>query len=187
MQRLAAFAVNANNVLVARDDTRLDGGDAARVGDDAFVGNIRGAQVFAQRLAGFVDWSFTWADHSKQFHAGAKRGEIGCNISGAAKALALLDIIDNRNGSFGRKARSGSPKIAIEHQVADDSDALAAQARDETLQSGGGVSEVSRQVRHELGRSSALFRVLFATDVAIYSGALVAWSMISTGISSRIG
>ena len=47
MERLAALSIDANNVLMARDDARLDAGDASRVGNDAFVGDIRSAQILA--------------------------------------------------------------------------------------------------------------------------------------------
>src|SRR5579871_4007954 len=103
MKGLASLAIDANDVLMARDDARFDGGDAACVADNAFVGNIRGTQVFAKRFAGLVSRRFTSADNAKHFDARPERGEIGGNVPGSAEALALLDKVDNRNSGFWRQ------------------------------------------------------------------------------------
>ena len=169
MQRLAAFAIDANNVLVARDDARLDGGDAARVGDNAFVGNIRGAQVFAKRFAGLVGGSFAGADDAKHFDARAERGEICGDVSGAAEAFALLDEIDDGDGGFGREARRGAPEIAVEHEVADDSDAFAAKARDKALEASGGLGEVSGRSGHNFGDVGSVLSAV-ARSVGSFGG-----------------
>ena len=64
----------------------------------------------------------------------------------------MLHEIDNGDGRFGREPRRGAPQITVEHQVADDSDSLAAKARHEALQASDGLGEISRQRCHDFLR-----------------------------------
>src|SRR6266404_2746723 len=114
---------------MARNDARLHGGYAPRIGEDALVGGVRGAETIAQCCGWFVG-----SDGAEAFHARPEGGEIGGDVACAAEALALLDEIDYGDSRFGRKARGGAPEIAVEHEVAENADALTAQAGDQALQ-----------------------------------------------------
>src|SRR5262249_50589462 len=131
MKRLSAFAIDTNDMLMARDDARFDRRDAARVGEYTFVGNIRRPQIFAKRFAQLVNGSFAHADDAKHFDLRPECSQICRDVSSAAETFALLDEIDNGDGGFGGEARGSAPEVAVEHEVADDSDAFAAQTRDE--------------------------------------------------------
>ena len=179
MERLTAFAIDADDVLMARDDARLDRGDAARVGEQTLVGNICGAKLLSQRFTGLVDGSFAGTDGAEHFDARAQFSKIRGDVGGAAEAIVLLGEIDDGDGSFGRETRRGAPEVAVEHEVADDSDAFAVETRDEALEASGGLGEISVRSGHSFGDSQGVQRG--------QSGALVAWSMIRTGMSSRIG
>src|SRR5260370_16782024 len=85
----------------------------------------------AQGGAGFVI-----ADDAEAFHTRAESGEIRRNVARAAEAFALLDEIDHGNGRLRREARGGAPKIAVEHEIAEDADAFPAKSRNQALQAG---------------------------------------------------
>lgn len=133
-ERFAAFMVNTDDLLVASDDASFYRGDALGVGEDAFVDDVGGAETFLQGAAGFVG-----ADGAEDFHARAEGGEIGRHVAGAAEAFALLGEIDDGDGGLGREARGGAPKVTVEHEVAEDADAFAAQAREQAFEACGGI------------------------------------------------
>src|SRR5713226_7439357 len=70
-ERLAALAINANHLLVPRDDPRFHRSDAFRIGDDAFIRDVRGAKAFLQYTPGLVI-----ADYPERFHARAEYSDI---------------------------------------------------------------------------------------------------------------
>src|SRR5579883_939152 len=85
-KRIAALAVDANDLLVARDDARFHGGDPMGIGKDAANGNARFSQASVQRRTGFVRsksfrfaraawrWRICFAaDRAKRHDARAKR------------------------------------------------------------------------------------------------------------------
>src|SRR6266581_8883836 len=45
---LAALVIDANHLLMPRDDPRFHGGGAFGIGDDPFVPDVRGAKTFLQ-------------------------------------------------------------------------------------------------------------------------------------------
>src|SRR6266446_9929675 len=52
--RLAPLVINANNLLMAGNDARLDGGYSRFVRDDSGIGNSGSAQACAQGAARFI-------------------------------------------------------------------------------------------------------------------------------------
>src|SRR5258708_6708913 len=89
------------------------------VGDQAFVIDTGVVQAFAEGSTRLVV-----ADSAERFHARAQPRQIGRDVACPAQAFTLLDKIHDGNGSFRRKARSGAPKIAVQHEVAQDADAF---------------------------------------------------------------
>src|SRR5258707_206639 len=130
---------------MARNDARLHGGYAPRIGEDALVGGGRGAGAISQSCGRVVG-----CDGAETFHARPEGGEIGGDVACAAEALALLDEINYGDGRFGRKARGGAPKIAVEHEVAENADALTAQAGDQALQPLGVTLDLTGHKRERL-------------------------------------
>src|SRR6266851_7884249 len=52
--RLAPLVIKANNLLMARNDARLDGGYTRFARDDSSIGNSGSAQAYAQGAARFI-------------------------------------------------------------------------------------------------------------------------------------
>ena len=102
--RFAAFTIDANNLLMARDHAGLNRGHTRFVGNHSLIADARLAKTAAQCCARFI-----LSDNAKGRDGRAQRGQICCDVSGAAKAFALLDEIHYRNSSFRRKPRRGSP------------------------------------------------------------------------------
>ena len=117
---------------MARDDARLNRGDAIGIRDQAFVRNAGVRKAAAQDVRVFVG-----AGDSERSDLGAKRGEIGRDIAGSAQAGGLRNKIDHRHGGLGRKPRGLAPNVAVEHEVADDADAASLQAAYEALETSG--------------------------------------------------
>ena len=133
----ASLLIDAHHVVVFRDDSRFHRGDAFRISDDSFVPDTRGPKTFLQGAPGFVI-----SGNAKRFHPRAQRSDICGHVSRPAQALALLDEIHDRNRRFRREPRSRAPKVAVQHQVAEYADALAAQPRDQSFQPGNGIGNV---------------------------------------------
>src|SRR6267378_542560 len=133
----AAFVIHANNLLVAGNDARFYGGDALRIADHPFARDVRSSQTSVQSSTGFVI-----SGDTKRFHSGAERDDVRGDVAGAAETFALLDEIHDGNRGLRRKARGRPPEVAIEHQVSEDTDALAAQAGDPSFQAGNGIGNV---------------------------------------------
>jgi hypothetical protein len=125
LQGLAALAVDAHHLLMARDDAGFHRGYTPRVGEHAFVNDAGVAQTLAQGRARFVI-----SYRAEALHPCPEGAQICRYVACAAEAFALLNEIDNRDGGFRGKARSGAPKIAVQHEVAEDADAFSAQAGD---------------------------------------------------------
>ncbi len=134
MQRLAALVIDANHLLVPRDDPRFHRGDSFRIGDDAFVRNARGAKAFLQRPPGLVI-----SDDPERFHVRPECSDVCGNVARPAQAFALLNEIHHGNGRFRREPRGRAPEVAVQHQVAEHADALATQSRDQSFQPGNGI------------------------------------------------
>src|ERR1700716_761262 len=106
-QRFAALAIDAHDLLMARDDARFDCGHTPWVSESAFINNVIVAKAIAQRGARFII-----SDDTEAFHACFEREKIRSNFSRPAEAFALLDEIYDGNRGFRRQARGGTPKIA---------------------------------------------------------------------------
>src|SRR5260370_41092891 len=87
-ERLAALAIDANLLLVPRDDPRFHRGDAFRIGDDAFSSDVRAVKAFLQCSPGLVI-----AGDAEHFHACAKRADVAGPVPPPAQAPALLNEI----------------------------------------------------------------------------------------------
>jgi hypothetical protein len=170
-ERLAALAIDTNDLLMAGNDARLYRGDASRIGDNAFVRDVCRAKTLLQGATGFLS-----TDHPERFDLSSECGDVYGDISRATKAFTLLDEIHDGNRCFRRKPRGRPPKVAIEHQVSDDSDALSTQAGEPSFQPGKGLDNAGGHVVS-----------LFFCYSIVYSAAIFDSSAIMTGISSRTG
>src|SRR6267143_241318 len=103
-ERFAALAIDANDLLVAGNDTRFYRSHAFRIGDSPFARDACGSQTPFKGPPGFV-----MSNHTKRFHFGAERGYVCGDVAGAAETLALLDEINDGNRRFRRKARRRTP------------------------------------------------------------------------------
>src|SRR5262249_37828301 len=129
LQRFAALAVHANDLLVARDDSCLERCDACGVGDGAFAIDFGFAEAGLKRAASLVV-----AADTESGNRGTECHEVGRDISGDTEAFAVPLEIDDGNGRFRREARGMAPDVAVEHKVADDADAASTKSRDEAFQ-----------------------------------------------------
>src|SRR5258708_31686600 len=116
-------------------------------------------QAIAQGCARFVI-----ANYAEAFDTRSERREIGGHVAGATESFALLDEIHYRDGGFRRKTRCGTPQIAVQHQVAENSDAFSAKAGNQTFEtasitfrSAGHRKKISRRDRPALFSSYRSF------------------------------
>ena len=65
--------------------------------------------------------------------------EIRGDVAGSAQARSFRDEIDDGHGGFRRKAIGAAPDVAVEHQIADDADAAAAEAGGEFFEIASGA------------------------------------------------
>src|SRR5262245_24637629 len=105
---------------MAGNNAGFNRGDAGLVRNRAPISDSSDAKTGAESASGFV-----FAEQAEGFDACAEGGEIHRDITGSAEALGLRGKINDRNGGFRGKARSGSPQETVEHEVAHDADALA--------------------------------------------------------------
>jgi len=170
-KRLAVLTVDAHDLLMARDNARFHCGNTPRVGEHALVDDTGVLQAFAQGSTRLVV-----ADSAERFHARAQPRQIGRDVACPAEAFALLDEIHDGNCGFRRKARSGAPQIAVQHEVART------------------PMRFPRRRGIRRFKRSALVLVLPGMEEVEsrcishrYSGATVASSGSITGMSSRMG
>src|SRR5262249_23253469 len=104
------------------------------------------AHAIAQSHAGLIARIFFAANHAECFYACAECSKVRSNVSRAAEALTLLNKIHDRHSGFWGEARCRAPKVAVQHEVAEDADALAAQFWDKSSQAGNGRSKVARHM-----------------------------------------
>jgi len=121
--------IDANDLLVPRNDASLDRRHARSVGKHSLIADVRRTQTRSQGNSRFIIVFAARAHHAKHFHLRAKRRNIHRDISGATQTLALLDEIDHRHRRLRRQPRRSSPQIAVQHQVAEHADTLARDAR----------------------------------------------------------
>src|SRR6267143_1664137 len=95
----------------------------------------------------------------------AARSDICGPVPPPALALALLDEIHGGNGRFRREPRGRAPKVAIQHEIAEHADALAAQARDPSFHPGNGIGNVGG---HSLSLISLFLDRLFLSDLRFF-------------------
>src|SRR4029434_2069862 len=91
--------------------------------------HARTAQARAERAAGFV-----LTDYAEGLDSCADGGKVRCDVASAAETFTLLRKIHHRDRRFGRKSRGRSPKIAIEHQIAEHAHAKSLEFRKKALQ-----------------------------------------------------
>src|SRR5260370_12581208 len=104
---ITAFAVDAHNVLMLRDDAGLKRRHAIRIGNNPAVTNTQLAQAGVQCRAGFVRGVFfrifaasrssLRADYAENVHLRAERGDIDRHVARSAAAILLRYTISNPN------------------------------------------------------------------------------------------
>ena len=129
VKRLARLAIHPYNLLISRDHTRFQSRRTAAVGENSLPRQLQHTQARSQSRSRFVI-----ARHSKSFNARAERGEIRSHVSRTAQTFAFFRVIDDRHSGFRRKPRRRSPNIAVEHPVADHSNAPASESRNQRFQ-----------------------------------------------------
>src|SRR5262249_32185407 len=125
VQWLAALVIDANDLLVARNDARLDCSHAPGVCDDPFVIDSGTAEALTQRPAWLIS-----AGDAEGGNLSTQSRQVCRNVTRAAEAFTLTLVINNRDGGLRRQPGGGSPKITVQHEVANHSDAPASQAGD---------------------------------------------------------
>src|SRR4030095_8477671 len=128
-KRFAAFMVDANDLLVACNHSCFYGRDARFVNNDPLAGDARNAQARAERAAGFV-----LTDYAESVDSCAAGGKVRCDVASGAETVTLVRKTHHRDRRFGRKSRGRSPKIAIEHQIAEHAHAKSLEFRKKALQ-----------------------------------------------------
>ena len=114
----AGLAVEPDDLLLLRDDARLDRGVAAGDGEEALGTD----GLFGEKLAELVR-GLVFAHGAEEFHRRLQLGEIAGHVGRTAGHVALALEIDDGHGRFGRNARDASPDELVQHHVADDEDA----------------------------------------------------------------
>jgi len=109
------FAVHAHELLLMRDDARLDTGVPALDGDQAGAADMVQRELDAQLPLRLVT-----AHRAEQFGGRAERRKIAGDVGRAAGHKAFSLEFHHRHGCFRRNARDASPEKLIEHHVADD-------------------------------------------------------------------
>ena len=127
-ERFAAFVIDADDLLVTGDDAGFYGGDAFGIGENALARDVNSVETGDEGAAGFVA-----AYYAEGFDLRAESGDVGGDVACATEAFGLGDEVDDGDGGFWREARGGAPEIAVEHEVAEDADAFAAEAGDEAF------------------------------------------------------
>ncbi len=126
LQAQLLFAIDAYHVLLPRDDARLHDGLVALVrlhgvDVDAFAGE-QFLELFGMRAkAGDAEDSDVFGEFR----------EVACDVRRAAGKPFLADDLDDGHGSLRRNARDFAPQEFVEHEIADDQDALVGERVDE--------------------------------------------------------
>jgi 3',5'-cyclic AMP phosphodiesterase CpdA len=131
------LVVDTDDLLVPGNHTGFDGGDAARIRQDAAVPDFFLAKTSAQNAAGFVVAQFPGGvfppNKAERFDVNAEAGEISSDVPRAAQTVGLGSEVHDGYRGFGREAVRRSPKVAVQHQVAKNSDMNLAETRQQAL------------------------------------------------------
>jgi len=158
-------------MVVLCDDSRFYRGNAFRIGDDAFISDVRATEAFLQSAPGSslpeTPNASTRAPSAAMFAATfpAPPRHSLCSTKSTTGTAASR-----------RQSRRRAPQVAVQHQVAKHADTLAAKARINRFQPGNSVGNVGGHVL------SSVF-----CHLIVYSSAIFASSGSMTGISSRTG
>ena len=128
------LAIDAHDLLVARDDARLERGRALGVGDYALRRHAQRREAAAKIAGGFIG-----SRDAEGRDAGAERREICGHVAGASQARSFRHEIDDGHGGFRGKARGAAPDVAVKHEIANDADAAATQAGGEFFEIASGA------------------------------------------------
>jgi hypothetical protein len=82
-----------------------------------------GAHVFRRHEAREAVTRLVLANHGKQRHLRAQRGDVACDVGGPARTLLGAPDVHHRHRRLGRNARHFAKPVAIQHHVADDENA----------------------------------------------------------------
>ena len=126
MQALLFFAVDPHHMLLPRDDARLHDRLVARMRlhrahVDALAREQPSQPLRVQARAG----------HAHDAHALGKLREIACHVGRAAGEEFFLHDLDHRHRGLRRNARDFAPQKLVEHEVADDEQALGGKGGEE--------------------------------------------------------
>jgi len=122
--------IDANHLLVPRDNPRFHGGDSFESPMMPLSAMLAARKHFCKARPGSSLPITPNASRARQ------RGDICGYVPRPAQALALLGEIHDGNGRFRREPRGRAPKVAVQHEIAEHADALAAQARDPSFNRG---------------------------------------------------
>ena len=126
-QIAVVLVVHARDLLIALgDDADLLDRRPIAIDHQAFDADAGCGELIGQPVGGHVP-----SHHADERHPGAKGGEIVGDIGGAAETHELRLKMHDRHRRFRRDARHVADDEAVEHDVADDQDVVAAQARDD--------------------------------------------------------
>ena len=78
--------------------------------------------------------AFFGANNPKRFGFGTQGRKIGSDVASATQPLALLYKVNDGNSGLWREARRASPHVAIQHQIANHTEALPAETRKQPFQ-----------------------------------------------------
>ena len=87
-------------------------------------------------IAGHGGGGIVGADHAEQVTAGIERGDVAGDVAGAADGLLGALQVDHGGRRLGRDAADAAVAEAVEHQVADDQDALGRERGEDGLEGG---------------------------------------------------
>ena len=115
VQAVARFAVNADDLLLVRDDAGFDAGMPRGVGEQSAAADVLSAEKFFQMPAVFI-----MANRAEKFRGHVERGQIARDVGRAAGHEAFALEIHDRHRRFRRNARHAAPDEMVKHHVADD-------------------------------------------------------------------
>ena len=132
--RFAGFLVGAQDLLVVRDDARLERGAACGIGEHPRVRvHFARVELSPQALGRGVG-----PRDSDQDGRRPERANVVGHVGRSAQAKLLALHVDHQHGRFGGNARGAAPEVAVEDHVSDHDHAAAAEAPDARLESRAG-------------------------------------------------
>ncbi len=126
--RGAAFAIDAEELLVVGDEAGLLGRAAGRVGDQRVGEAGSGGEQVAKLVGRAIG-----TDEADHAHGGSQLGGLHGDVGGAAGHLVLVVHLQDLDRRLGAEAVGAALDVAVEHHVADDRDPARSQGADQTL------------------------------------------------------